>query len=227
MKPFTVEIYSDVVCPWCYVGKRYIESALDYYRKCFEGERQPEVTWLPYQLHASLPREGVDRREYLKRRYPGQPNGPEMFAPVARAGRRMGIEYRFDLIEVQPNTVDAHRLMRFAERHGLRDAVSEPVYQAYFLKGQNLSSREVLVAIGRDAGLDPIALDAYLASDEDVDWVAGVDAQAKRLGITTVPFIVLNGRKGVSGNLPPEQIFDALNWARRDSVRPKWLPSFI
>src|SRR5690606_9012329 len=92
MKQFSIEIYSDIVCPWCYVGKRYIDKALEHYRRLHAKERQPDVSWLPFQLHAALPREGVDRKEYLKRRYPGKANDPAMFADVERAGRQMGIE---------------------------------------------------------------------------------------------------------------------------------------
>lgn len=227
MKQFSIEIYSDIVCPWCYVGKRYIDKALEHYRRLHAKERQPDVSWLPFQLHAALPREGVDRKEYLKRRYPGKANDPAMFADVERAGRQMGIEYRFDRIEVQPNTLDAHRMLRFAERAGLRETVAEPLYRAYFIEGRNLSSHDELIAIGGDCGLDAEALRAYLDSDVDVEWVQEVDTRAKRLGISTVPFIVLNGRRGLSGNTPPARILEAFEWARRDYARPKWLPSFF
>ncbi len=227
MKPFTVDIYSDLVCPWCYVGKRYIDSALDYYSKSFPNERQPEVRWLPYMLNASLPREGVDRFEYLKHKYPGRANAPDLFAAAEKAARRQGLNYRFDLIKVQPNTLDAHRLLRFAELRGVREAVAEPLYRAYFMEGRNLSSHDELLDIGVAAGLDATELRAYLASETDVDWVRETDAEAKRLGITTVPFLVLNNEKGFSGNQAPDKIVDAIKWARSHAVRPKWLPSFF
>jgi predicted DsbA family dithiol-disulfide isomerase len=227
MKPFSVDIYSDVVCPWCYVGKRYIDKAFEYYASAYEGERQPEVRWLPFMLNASLPREGVERQTYLKHKYPGRANDPGLFADAIKAARRQGIETRFDLIEVQPNTLDAHRLMRFADQRGARAAVAEPLYRGYFVEGLNLSSHDVLTDIGATCGLDVAELRAYLASDADVDWVKGVDQEAKRLGITTVPFLVLNGRKGFSGNQAPDKSVDALKWARRDAARPEWLPSFF
>lgn len=227
MKPFTVDIYSDVVCPWCYVGKRYIDRALDYYRHTFPKERMPEVRWLPFMLNAALPREGVDRQEYLKHKYPGRANEPGLFADAERAARRQGLNYRFDLIKVQPNTLDAHRLLRFAEQRGCREAVAEPLYRGFFIDGANLSSHDDLTAIGVGAGLDEAELRAYLASDVDVEWVRETDARAKYLGITTVPFLVLNGRKGFSGNQAPDKILEGLKWARRDCVRPKWLPSFF
>lgn len=227
MKPFSVDIYSDVVCPWCYVGKRYIDTAFEYYANSYEGERLPEVRWLPFMLNASLPREGVDRMTYLKHKYPGRANDPGLFADAIKAASRQGIESRFDLIQVQPNTLDAHRLMRFADQRGARAAVAEPLYRAYFVEGRNLSSHEVLTEIGAACGLDASELRAYLASDVDVDWVKGTDQEAKRLGITTVPFLVLNGKKGFSGNQAPDKIVEALKWARRDAARPEWLPSFF
>lgn len=226
-KSFKVEIYSDVVCPWCYVGKRYVESALDYYRLTFPNEVQPEVIWLPYQLHAKLPKEGVDRHEYLKRRYPGQANSLQMFAAVIKAGHKVGIEYHFDRIEVQPNTLDAHRLVRFAEARGRRGEVVEGLFRAYFVEGRNLSSADELILIAVENGLDREETAAYLASEVDAQWVRDVDARAKYLGITTVPFMVLNGKKGFSANQPADKIFDALRWARKDAARPKWLPRFL
>lgn len=226
-KVFKVEIYSDVVCPWCYVGKRYVESALEYYRHTYPTELQPEVVWLPYQLHAKLPPQGVDRAEYLKRRYPGQSSAQEMFGAVIKAGRQVGIEYRFDRITVQPNTTNAHRLIRFAEQRGQRAGVVEGLFSAYFVEGRNLSDNEELVSIGVANGLEREQLAAYLASDVDAEWVHEVDARAKYLGITTVPFMVLNGRKGFSANQPPDVIFEALRWARKDYARPSWWPRIL
>lgn len=226
-KSFKVEIYSDIVCPWCYVGKRYIESALEYYRQTYPNEIQPEVHWLPYQLHSALPREGVDRHEYLKRRYPGQANSLEMFSKVIKAGHKMGITYNFDEIKVQPNTVDAHRLVRFAERHGVREKAVELLFRAYFVEGHNISDADELIAIAESCGLGREEFAAYLGSDVDVEWVKRADAHAKALGITTVPFAVLNGRKGMSANMPADRIFEAFRWARKDFARPKWLPRFL
>lgn len=226
MKPFKVEIYSDVVCPWCYVGKRNITSALNYYQHAYPDERQPEVVWMPYMLHATIPREGLDRKEYLRRRMPGA-NAVESHERVARAGRKVGIEFRFDRIEVQPNTTDAHRLIRFAGRHGVEDAMAERLFQAFFIEGENVSDRGLLVKAGTDIGLDEDETTAYLASEMDTDWVVKQDARGKRRGISTVPFLVLNERKGASAVQTADQLFQALKWARKDTARPSWVPSFI
>ena len=228
MRPFKIEIYADVVCPWCYIGKRKIESALDYYRRTYAEERQPDVFWQPYLLHASVPKEGFDRKEYLKRRFPGNANSPQMFASVTRAGREVGLEYQFDLITRQPNTIDAHRLIRYAGYHGDVGAVVESLFHAYFTLGQDVSSHDVLLGIAARAGLNTLEVGDYLASEQDVEWVKIEDNRAKkRLGVTTVPFIVLNGRKGFSAVQSVDAIFRALEWARRDAARPSWWPSFL
>lgn len=228
MRPFKVEIYSDVVCPWCYIGKRNVEAALRYYQRAYSEERQPEVFWKPYLLHASIPREGMDRREYLKRRFPGDANSPEMFDRVIRTGRGVGLEYRFDLITRQPNSINAHRLIRFAEYSKLGDPIVEALFDAYFVQGKDVSDPDALADIAAQNGMDREQVKNYFASEQDVEWVIAEDARAKkRLGITTVPFLVLNARKGFSAIQSVDAIFRALEWARRDAARPSWLPSFF
>lgn len=228
MRPFKVEIYADVVCPWCYIGTRNIKAALDYYRGAYADEIQPEVFWRPYFLHASVPKEGVDRKEYLKRRFPGNANSPAMFSSVSQAGKLVGIDYRFDLITRQPNTVDAHRLIHHVQRSQAVDAVVEDLFKAYFVEGEDISRHEVLLDIASRVKRDAAELSSYLASEQDEQWIVSEDNRAKkRLGITTVPFMVLNGRKGFSAIQSVDAIFRALEWARRDAARPSWLPSFL
>lgn len=227
MKLFKVEIFSDVVCPWCYVGKRHVESALDYYQRSYPDERQPEVVWMPYLLHASIPPGGLDRAEYLKRRFPGSANSSEMNDRVSKAGRMVGVEYHFDRIQVQPNSVDAHRLIRFAERQGLGATVVESLFKAFFVDGEDISRHDLLMSIAARAGMSEELVGAYLESEDDAEWVRMEDSKAKSRGITTVPFLVLNGRKGVSAVQPADRLFEALKWARRDAARPRWLPSFV
>src|SRR5690606_13388037 len=173
-------------------------------------------------------REGMDRKEYLKRRFPGDANSPEMFDRVIRAGKGVGLEYRFDLITRQPNSINAHRLIRFAGQHQAPDSVVEAIFNAYFLQGKDVSDIDVLTDIAKQNGMNEDQVRPYLSSEQDVEWVAAEDARAKkRLGITTVPFMVLNGRKGFSAIQSVEAIFQALEWARRDTARPSWLPSFF
>lgn len=224
MKPFSVEIYSDIVCPWCYVSKRNIDAALEYYRQAYPNERQPEVKWMPFQLHPDLPPQGVPRGQFMKQRSGGEKNPAEERDRLMRAAAKVNRICNFDRITVQPNTLSAHRLARYAARHGVENQVAERLFEAFFRNGENISDTDVLCAIGAEAGLDRGALAAYLASDEDMDWVQEADAHAKEIGVSTIPFIVLNDRQGVSAIQEPDALFKLLEWARRDAARPTWVP---
>lgn len=224
MKPFSVEIYSDTVCPWCYISKRNIDAALEYYKQAYPNERQPEVQWMPFQLHPDLPPEGVPREQFMKQRTDSGDNPAEGRARLLRAAARVNRTCDFDRIRVQPNTLNAHRLTRYAARQGVADQVAERLFAAFFRHGENISDPAVLCAIGAEVGLDRNAIAAYLASDEDMDWVREADAHAKEIGVSTIPFLVFNDRKGVSAIQEPEALVELLQWARRDAARPSWLP---
>lgn len=227
MRPFKIEIYSDVVCPWCFIGKRRIESAMQYYRDAHPDERQPEIIWIPFLLNAATPKEGLDRKEYLRSKFTEKASSPTMFAEVIKAGRAVGIDYRFDRIERQPNVIDAHCLIRFAERHGATDPVVESLFQAFFVDGKDISRQDTLIDIAGRAGLDLNLTRIYLASEEDTQWVLEQDARARGLGIDTVPFVVFNGRRGDSAIQPVAALLELLGWARRDAARPRWMPSIF
>jgi len=226
--PFRVEVFADVVCPWCYVAKRYLQKALEYYAESHAGERQPEVVWRPFLLHAAMPEEGLDRGAYLKRRFPGQLSPGEMLNEVGAAGRKVGVAFRFDLIHRQPNSIDAHRLIWLAQQHGVPvDGLVDSLFAAFFHAGKDISKPEVLEAAAGQTAVPEIVIRRFLHGTEGRDEVLAQDALAKRRGITTVPFLLLNGHKGVSALQQPETLFGALRWARKNSVRPKWWPKFI
>lgn len=227
MRPFTIEIYSDVVCPWCYIGKRKIEAATHYYREAHPDERQPEIVWMPFLLNTAIPKEGLDRKKYMQSKFPEQADPTAPSQEVLKAGRALGLEYRFDKIERQPYVIDAHRLIRFAERHHAVDPVVEGLFQAYFMDGKDLSQYEVLLDVAARAGMPPPEVSAYLESEEDTDWVKDEAARARTRGIDTVPFLVLNGRRGDSAIQPVDALLQLLEWARRDAARPKWMPSIF
>lgn len=227
MRPFKIEIYSDVVCPWCYIGKRRIESAIQYYRNAHPDERQPEIIWMPFLLNAATPNEGLDRRTYLQAKFGEKANSPDMFAEVVKACRAAGINYQFDRIERQPNVIDAHRLIKFAEHHGATETVVENLFQAFFVEGKDISSHDVLIDIAKQARIEPRDVRTYLQGEEDAKWVLEQDQEARASGIDTVPFIVLNGRRGDSAIQPVAALLDLLGWARHDAARPRWMPSIF
>jgi predicted DsbA family dithiol-disulfide isomerase len=150
----TIDVISDVVCPWCFIGKRHLESALAARRKDHPGEEQPQVRWHPFQLNPQLPRSGMPRAEYIATKFGGPQRAKEIYARVANAGARAGIAFDFDRITVQPNTLNAHRLIHRAGSSGRQDAMAEALFRAYFLEGADLSRDDTLTDIAARAGFD-------------------------------------------------------------------------
>jgi len=212
---FTIDVVSDVVCPWCYIGKRRLEEALARLREA-EPDLPVVVRWHPFQLNPDLPREGVDRRGYLEAKFGGPARAQEIYARVSAAGATAGIPFAFDAIERQPNTLDAHRLIAWAQsrREGDPDALVERLFRAYFVEGQFLGDREALVACAADAGYDADDALSFLASDELADAIAGADERARALGVSGVPFFVFGSKTALSGAHEPETLLDAIAQAR-------------
>lgn len=193
-----VEIYSDVACPWCYVGKKRFEQALAAYA----GREDVEVVMRPFQLDGSLsgdPAAAVPAGEHYARKF--GPQFKQMEARLAEVARRDGIDYRAEAIRVT-NTFDAHRLIWLAEREGgtaLQSRVAEALFKGYFTDGQVVSDREALVAIAASAGLDAERVRRFLASDEGAGEVRQQIEAAHRVGVTAVPTFVFEGQWAVSG----------------------------
>lgn len=210
----TVEIVSDVVCPWCYIGKRHLETALARHRA--EGGAEPEVRWLPFQLNPDLPEAGVPRKEYLEHKFGGPERTGQIYARVREAGRQAGLALDFDRIAVQPNTLRAHRLIHAAGPLGRQDAMVEALFSAYFLEGADLTRIDQLAAIAARAAFDEDAARAYLEGDEDRDQVANLDMQARSMGISGVPFFIFNRKYAASGAQPPETLLQAMRQAQAE-----------
>ena len=206
----TVDIVSDVVCPWCYIGKRRLEAAL-----AGRAAPPPRIRWHPFQLNPDIPAGGVDRRSYLEQKFGGPERAREIYARVEAAGREVGIPFAFDRIERQPNTVDAHRLIAWAqgEAPAVADRLVERLFEAYFTEGADIGSLDVLVRLASESGCDEAAARVHLASDAGRDAVAAADARTKSMGIGGVPFFIFNGRLAVSGAQPAEVLRDALEQA--------------
>ncbi len=210
----TIDIVSDVVCPWCYIGKRRLERAL--------AGREPaaQVRWHPFQLNPDIPAEGVDRRRYLEDKFGGPERAREIYARVEAVGREVGIAFDFEAIARQPNTTDAHRLIAWAQsRHPAQaDALVERLFKAYFTEGANVGERAVLVRLAAESGCDGDAARAHLGSDAGRDAVAAADGQMKSMGIGGVPFFIFNRRLAVSGAQPAEVLADAI--AQSETLPP-------
>lgn len=209
--PSRIDVVSDAVCPWCWIGKRHLGDALA--RLGDEGERF-DVRWRPFQLNPDMPREGVERDAYRTAKFGSLERSRELDAQVAAAGTAAGLEFRLDRQRRTPNTVDAHRLVRRAGEAGgapLQDAVAEALFRAYFQDGRDIGDPAVLAEIASGAGLADAA--AFLASDEGEAAVREEDAGFRRLGISGVPSFALAGHVLFSGAVPAERMAEAFRRA--------------
>ena len=208
-----IEVYSDVVCPWCFIGKRRLEQALE----TAGYAQQAHIAWRPFQLNPTMPKEGVDRRVYLDAKFGGAEARRAIEERVAKAGEADGIEFAFDRIERTPNTFDAHRLIWFAEQQGCQDDVAEALFHSYFTKGREIGNLTSLAEIASGCGINREEVDRFLASDRAVQEVRGEEATGHRLGIRGVPYFVLNGSMSISGAQPPDIFVAAIRQAEKQS----------
>ncbi len=207
----SIDIVSDVVCPWCFIGKRRLEGALALYASEHPDAPAPAVAWRPFQLNPGMPAEGMARADYVARKF--GPRGGAVYDRVAAMGREVGIDFAFDRITRQPNTLAAHSLIQLAGAQGHQDAMAEALFRAYFLDGVDLTSRDNLLEIAASAGLDRAAAAEWLGNTEAREAAAAEDARARENGIEGVPFFVFNRRLAVSGAQPAEVLLDAMKQA--------------
>jgi predicted DsbA family dithiol-disulfide isomerase len=198
-----LDVISDVVCPWCFIGKRWLEKAIGAY------DGSVKVRWLPFHLNPQMPKDGVSRREYRTRKFKSWERSLELDGQVAAAGASEGIHFAFDRIQKTPNTLDAHRLIWLADTEGVQDAVVEALFRAYFSGGRDFSDQEMLLDVVAEAGLDRSKAEDVVTSG------AGQYANelARRLAVQGVPFFVINGEITLSGAQPPEAILAAFTQA--------------
>ncbi len=203
-----IDIVSDVICPWCFIGKRRLERAL-----AAEAPGSIVVGWRPFQLNPDMPVEGMSRKDYLRAKF-GTDDGGERYKHVVAAGLEEGIPFAFERMQRTPNTVRAHRLIRFAERFGAADATVEALFVAYFAGARDVGDLDVLVDVAGSAGLDASEARRYLASDEDDALIRAEDKYARELGIQGVPCFVIERKYMVSGAQPAELFADVFRQVR-------------
>jgi len=208
-----IDIISDVVCPWCFVGKRRVEAALRLYRE--RGGAEPKLTWHPFQLNPDMPPEGVDRDEYVRRKF-GPERAGQVYGRITAVGREVGIAFDFAKVTRQPNTLAAHSLIALAIDAGKQDAVVEAFFRAFFLEGRDLTSAETLAGIAVGAGLDEGDVKAFLGSADARAHIEAEDKQAREIGVEGVPFFIFNRRLAVSGAQAPEVLLEAMLEAEKE-----------
>ena len=209
MEPLTIEVVSDVVCPWCYIGKRRLEAALELYAQAKPDAPPPKVSFHPFQLNPDLPPEGMLRADYVARKWGGSPSS-EVYARVSGVGKSVGIDFEFDRIVRQPNTKAAHALIALAGALGVQPAVKEAMMRAYFIDGRDLTDIDTLVEVAERAGLDPKRARAHLADPDALRAIDGADLQARRIGVEGVPFFIFNRRYAVSGAQEAQALVEAM-----------------
>jgi predicted DsbA family dithiol-disulfide isomerase len=210
-----VDVVSDVVCPWCYIGKRKLERALSEL-SAREPGIEVAVRWHPFQLNPDLPTEGIPRATYLEAKFGRGQRAAEIYARVRAVGEGVGIAFAFERIARQPNTQAAHRLIAWAQQAGGAEALVERLFRAYFIEGRFLGDAGELSAIAGEAGFARDAAQALLASDRLRAQVDAEYREAQEAGITGVPFFIFNGRTAVSGAHDPPTLLEAIAAARAD-----------
>jgi len=207
----TLDVVSDAVCPWCYVGKRNLDAAIAQLT-----DMDVTVSWRPFQLDPTIPREGISRHDYMARKF-GPEKIKEIHTRLEGVGKAAGIDFDFDKIERSPNTLNAHRLIRWSQSSGKQTQVVEALFSAYFAQGKDIGAQNVLTDIARDAGLDAREIGAALQTDHDEKEVQEEIATAMRMGVNGVPFFIVAGRYGMSGAQPPDMLAEVIRKAATEA----------
>ncbi len=219
MHDIRIDVVSDVVCPWCLLGKARLEAAI-----ASMPDIRAEIHWRPYQLDPTISRNGVDRKRYMEAKFGTGPRLGEAHSQLRKLGEEVGIVFDFDAIQVSPNTMDAHRLIRWADQTGagVQDKVVDLLFRAYFEKGEDIGSAAALSRIAAQAGMDPAIIDTLLPTDAEV---AGVNAEiehSRKIGITGVPCFIIDQKYAIVGAQTPDVMADAIRQAiaSRSAVNP-------
>ena len=192
-----LDILSDPICPWCYIGKANLDAALT-------DESPFTVEWHPFQLNPDMPDEGMDRRTYLETKFGGKENAVKVYGRIAEAAEAAGLEIDFAGIKRTPNTINAHQLIHWAGIERRQTPVVDALFRAYFVEGRDIGASEVLVEIATDVGLDGSAIGKLLEGEADLADIRARDAHARKAGVTGVPTFIVANQHAVPGAQPPE-----------------------
>lgn len=210
----SIDVVSDVVCPWCYLGEKRLDAALA------DAPRPVVVRWRPYQLDPTIPAGGLDRAEYMAKKFGKNGRPQSVHDNLTRLGAEVGIPFAFDKIKRSPNTLDAHRLIRWASSAGVQREVVDRLFKAYFVEGRDIGDRAVLTEIAGECGLDAKLVEKLLADGADADLVRQEIEQAQAMGVSGVPFFIFAGRLGVPGAQEPSVLRKAMAQARQAIGEP-------
>ncbi len=215
-----IDIVSDTICPWCYIGKKRFERAV-----AESGRDDIMVAWRPFQLNPDMPPAGMGRDAYLRLKFGGSDRARNIYRTIAENGREEGIDFQFDRIARTPNTVRSHRLIHWSGPLGFQDQVVDSLFKAYFEEGRDIGDNEALIDAAVRAGLDRRDTRAFLESDELAPEVVAADGHARRMGIAGVPCFVVDRKYAVSGAQPTEAFLEVFNLAARDAAQAATSPA--
>jgi len=211
-----VDVISDVMCPWCYIGKVNLDKAL-----LAVPELDVTVRWRPYQLDATLPKEGKDRSDYLNAKFGGKEGAKQVYDRIREAGKSVGIDFNFEAIAVSPNTIDAHRVILWAGGHSveIQNRLVERLFEIFFLEGGNIGLDAVLVEAARETGMDAKIVADLLPTKEDHARVCQDIANAREMGVTGVPCFIIDNKYAVMGAQPSDQLANAMRQAVQERAK--------
>ena len=194
-----LDIISDPICPWCYIGKAQLDRAV-----AETGANPFDISWRIFQLNPDMPPEGMDRKSYLEAKFGGAERAQAVYERVEAAAAEAGVEVRFDRIPKTPNTIDAHRLIRWSRTTGNQSALVERLFRLYFAEGADISDHAVLLDAAEAVGMERAVVARLLAGDADLDLLRDEEAAARRMGVTGVPCFIVGGRYVLEGAQPAE-----------------------
>ncbi len=211
-----VDIISDTVCPWCYIGKRRFEQAV-----ALRPDYEFQIGWRPFQLNPDMPATGMSRRDYLKAKFGGVDRADRVYEAVSSAGQEVGFAFDFRAIPYQPNTFDSHRLIRWSESAGVQDAVVEALFQCYFMEELDVGDQSALVKVAENCGMDGELVRQLFERDADRDLVMAEEGVARRMGINGVPCFVVDHKYAISGAQEPSVLTHVFDLAMQDKSPDK------
>lgn len=197
--PVKLDIMSDPICPWCYIGKAHLDRAL-----AAHPDHPFVIEWHPFQLNPDMPREGMDRRAYLEGKFGGQQGAVRAYAPVVEHAEKAGLKIDFEGMKRTPNTLDAHRLIHWSGIEGRQTAAVSALFRSYFVEARDIGDHDVLADIADGIGMDAAVVRRLLKTDADREEIVTRDTQARNMGVTSVPTFIVNRQHAVPGAQPPE-----------------------
>lgn len=203
-----IDVISDSICPWCFIGKRRLEKALAQ-----RPDLHFDVVWRPYQLNPDTPKEGYDRKTYLEAKFGTKDQAKGVYTVVRQAAEEEGLDFALDKQKRLPNTIDSHRLIHWAHTAGVQDAVVEGLFEKYFIEGADIGDHDVLVEVAEKAGMEGEIVRKLLDSDADMDLVEKEEGIARRMGVSGVPCFIIDQKVALVGAQDPDMLLRAIDHA--------------